>query len=94
MILFISFKCNEASSSDYPPDKNTTPGSAGTILRDKVLTVYHATSAADLRSGHSEPGVTMFGFNKHPSIINLCSIIAFMTAAKTLSEAQAHCSMV
>jgi hypothetical protein len=40
--LFIAFKFYDASSSDYPPDKKTTPGNAGTIVLERVLTVYHA----------------------------------------------------
>jgi len=42
--LFIALRFNEASSSDCPPDKNVTPGSAGTIVLERVLTVYHAIS--------------------------------------------------
>jgi len=42
--LFISLRFNEASSSDWPPDKKTTPGRAGTIVLERVLTVYHAIS--------------------------------------------------
>jgi len=92
--LFISFKWIDASSSDYPPDKKTTPGRAGTIVLDKVLTVYHAISAGEFLSGHSEPGVTILGFKRQPSMMTLCSRRAFMHAAKTLSEASAQTSML
>jgi len=44
--LFISFKFKEASSSDCPPERNTIPGRAGTMVLDRVLTVNHAISAA------------------------------------------------
>jgi hypothetical protein len=91
---FIAFKCKEASSSDYPPDKKVTAGNAGTIVLDRVLTVIHATSSGDFLSGHSAPGVTIFGLSKVPSIISLWSIIAFITAANTLSDTSAHLSMV
>jgi hypothetical protein len=65
----IAFRLSEASSSDYPPDKKVIPGSAGTIVLDKVLTVYHAISSGLLRSGQSDPGVNMLGLSKVPSII-------------------------
>jgi len=42
--LFIAHKFNEASSSDCPPERKTTPGSAGTIVLERVLTVYQAIS--------------------------------------------------
>jgi hypothetical protein len=64
----MAFKFKDASSSDYPPDKNTTPGKAGTIVLDKVLTVYQAIYSAVALSGQLSPGVTIFGFNKRPSI--------------------------
>lgn len=85
---------SEASSSDYPPDKKVIPGRAGTIVRESVLNVYHAISYALFLSGQFAPGVTIFGLSKVPSIIRLCSIIAFITAVKTLSETSAQTSIV
>ena len=68
---FISLRFNDASSSDWPPDRNVTPGSAGTIVRDSVLTVYQAISWEDFLSGHVAPGVIMFGLRSVPSMIRL-----------------------
>jgi hypothetical protein len=92
--LFIAFKFNDASSSDYPPDKKTTPGKAGTIVLDKVLTVYQAIYSAVALSGQLAPGVTMFGFNKRPSIKSLCSNNYYITAENTLSDTSAHSSIL
>jgi hypothetical protein len=77
VILFISFKLREASSSDYPPERKTTPVKAGTIDLERVLTVIQAISAGFFLSAQSEPYVTMFGLSKHPSKMSLCSIKAF-----------------
>lgn len=40
----IAFKFKEASSSDYPPDKKKTPGTAGTTDLEKAKTVLKAIS--------------------------------------------------
>ena len=40
--LFIALRLTEADSSDWPPERKTTPGRAGTIERDRVLTVSQA----------------------------------------------------
>lgn len=90
----MAFKFNDASSSDCPPDKNTTPGKAGTIVLDRVLTVYHAIYSAVALSGQLAPGVTIFGFNKRPSIKSLCSNSYYITAEKTLSDTSAHTSIL
>ena len=92
--LFMAFKLRDASSSDYPPDKKTTPGKAGTIVLDKVLTVYQAICSAEALSGDEEPGVTILGFNKSPSIKSLCSNNYYITAENTLSDTSAHTSML
>lgn len=89
MILFISFKNYDASSSDDPPDKKVTAGSAGTIVLDKVLTVIHAISLAFDLSGHDYPGVTIFGFNRRPSMSKCWLKSSAMTAEKTLSDTSA-----
>jgi len=83
---FMAFKLREASSSDWPPERKHTHGRAGTIERDRVLTVYHAISCGFALSGHEAPGVTMLGFNRVPSMIKFWSSIAFITAAKTRSD--------
>jgi len=67
--LFIAFKFNEASSSDCPPDKNTTPTKAGGTVLDKQVAVLAAISSGLVVpfAGCYDPGKTIFGFNKHPS---------------------------
>ncbi|MPC26068.1 hypothetical protein E2C01_019198 [Portunus trituberculatus] len=32
-------KCTEASSSDWPPDRKVTPGTAAGMVRDRATTV-------------------------------------------------------
>jgi len=65
----MAFKFNEASSSDYPPDKKTTPTKAGGTDLDKQVAVLAAISSGVILalSGCLDPGKTIFGFNKHPS---------------------------
>jgi hypothetical protein len=70
------------------------PGSAGTIVRESVLTVNQAISSGDFLSGQLAPGVTMLGFRRVPSMISLWSCIALMTAENTFSDTSAHVSMV
>jgi hypothetical protein len=72
VILFIALRLRDASSSDYPPDKKVTPGRAGTIDLERVLTVIQAISCALDLFGHSAPGVTMFGLRRSPSMRSLC----------------------
>jgi len=67
-----------------------TPGSAGTIVLAKVLTVNSAIYCADDLSLQRAPGVTMFGFKRRPSMSNFWSIKAFMTAENTFSDASAQ----
>jgi len=57
----------EASSSDYPPDRKTTPVKAGTMDLERVLTVYQAISLALDLLGFDWPGVTILGLRRHPS---------------------------
>jgi len=40
----MAFKLTEASSSDYPPDKNIIPTQAGKIDLDKATAVLNAIS--------------------------------------------------
>lgn len=81
-----------ASSSENPPDKKFTPTRAGGIVRRRVRTVYHATWLGSAR-GAWKPGVTMLGFNKHPSHKILLSWRALVHAACTLSVTAAHVSI-
>jgi len=41
---FMAFKFREAYSSDCPPDRKVTPGRAGTMVLERVLTVIQAIS--------------------------------------------------
>ena len=58
---FMAFKFSEASSSDKPPERRVIPGTAETIVREKVLTVNQAISSGEFLIGHVAPGVTIFG---------------------------------
>jgi hypothetical protein len=93
VILFISLRLSVASSSDYPPDKNMIPLIAPGIVLERVLTVYHAISAAPFLSAQVAPYVTMFGLRKHPSRNTLCSCSDLTQADNTLSVACAQTSM-
>lgn len=94
VILFIAFKFKEASSSDCPPERKTTPGRAGTIVLERVLTVYIAISPLVDLFGHDYPGVTMFGLSIRPSMRRCWLKSSDMTAAKTFSETRAHVSIL
>jgi hypothetical protein len=59
----IAFKFREASSSDYPPDKNVIPTQAGKIDLDKATAVLKAISygVTFALSTLVDPAVTIFG---------------------------------
>ena len=90
---FIALRFIDASSSDYPPERKTTPGRAGTIVLDRVLTVNQAISSALALFSHEAPGVTIFGFSKSPSIKRCWLNSSYITAEKTLSDTAAHTSI-
>jgi hypothetical protein len=77
-----AFKFNEASSSDYPPDKNIIPTQAGKIDLDNATAVLKAISygVAFALSGLVDPGVTIFGLYNIPSKNKLFSTRAALTA--------------
>lgn len=93
VILFIAERLRDASSSDYPPDKKVTPGRAGTIDLERVLTVIQAISCGLDLSLHEAPGVTMFGLRRSPSIKSFYAKSCCITAVKTLSETSAQTLM-
>ena len=43
----MALRLTEASSSDCPPERKTTPGMAGGTVLDSAVTVALATSAGD-----------------------------------------------
>ena len=92
-MAFMQFRFKEASSSDCPPERKQTPGRAGTMVLERVLTVIQAISELVALVGHSAPGVTMFGFKRSPSIKRFCLNNCYITAVKTLSETSAQTSM-
>jgi len=95
LCLFMASNSNVASSSLWPPDKNTIPGTAGTTVLDKAARVLWATSVAVILSllGSVYPGVTIFGFNNIPSKKIWLSWSALKTAAKTFYEICKHLSI-
>ena len=64
---FMVFKRAEASSADWPPDKNAIPGTAAGTVRHRLFTVMLATSSTDACVGQVNPGSTMLGFRIMPS---------------------------
>jgi len=82
-----------ASISPEPPDRNIIPVTAGNTDLDSVLTVIHATCAGSTLVLHSNPGVTMFGFNNKPSKRTPYNNNLDITAANTFSDTSAHFSM-
>lgn len=98
----MAFKFNEASSSDYPPERNliniiytVTPTKAGgtVLLRAKAVLYPISYGVTLLLSGLVDPGVTMFGLRRQPSKKILFSFKALKTAAKTLSVTFWHTSI-
>jgi hypothetical protein len=83
----MALRLSDASSSDYPPDKNMTPTKAGgTVLLRARAVLYPTSEGVTLvLSGLVDPGVTMLGLSKHPSRKMLFSAKALKTAASTLS---------
>ena len=66
---FMAFKRAEASSPDWPPDKNAIPGTAAGTTRKRHLTVASATSSTVSCSGQVDPGSTMLGLRIIPSSV-------------------------
>jgi hypothetical protein len=63
----MAFKLSEASSSLCPPLRNTIPTRAGTTVLERAVAVLMAISSGVAFYGNFPPGVTMFGFKRHPS---------------------------
>lgn len=94
LMTFMAWRFNVASSSDCPPERNTTPGNADTIVRDRVLTVYSAIYLEVALWGQEIPGVTIFGLRSRPSISRCWVNNSRITALNTFSETSAHTSML
>jgi len=90
----MALRLREASSSDYPPERKVTPGIAGTMVLERVLTVYQAISYGVDLCGHEAPGVTMFGLRRRPSSKSLWLKSSDITAEKTFSDTLAQTSML
>jgi hypothetical protein len=69
---FMAFNRAEASSADWPPDKNAIPGTAAGTDRRRQRTVASATSSTDSCLGQADPGRTILGFKITPSSITPC----------------------
>lgn len=63
----MALRFTEASSSDCPPDKKVTPGTAGGTVRLRAVTVALAICSGAALVLQDCPGVTMLGFNRVPS---------------------------
>src|SRR5678816_3596950 len=66
-VAFIAFRCAVASSSLWPPERNTTPGTAAGTVRRRLRTVASATSWTPACRGQLLPETTMFGLRSIPS---------------------------
>jgi len=93
--LFISSRLCDASSSDYPPDKNMIPGTAGTTVLNMAITVFSPISLAETLAlfGSVLPGVTILGLRSIPSKKMLLSCNALNTEAKTFYDTAKHLSI-
>ena len=65
---FMALRFKEASSSDCPPERKQTPGRAGTIVLERVLTVNQSISPFVALVLQLAPGVIMFGLRRSPSM--------------------------
>ena len=81
----MALRLTEASSSDCPPDRKTTPGMAGGTVLDNAVTVALPTSAGEALTAADWPGVTMLGLSREPSRYTWWSLRALYTAARTVS---------
>lgn len=96
--LFISDKFLDACSSVCPPLRKKIPGSAGGTVLLRVLTVLAAISVGVTvwKEAWFFPGVTMFGFKRHPSMTTWWSRRALKRAALALvvatSQSSKECS--
>lgn len=79
----MAFRFRVASNSDWPPDKNMIPLTAGGTRLFKRFSVYLATSSGLDFFDESAPGVTMEGFNKIPSNNTLLSAKYLKVSAHT-----------
>lgn len=52
----MAFKFCVASTSDCPPDRKVTPGTAAGTLRRNAVTVANPTSAGEALVGYAWPG--------------------------------------
>ena len=81
----MAFRLTEASSSDWPPERKTTPGMAGGTVLERAVTVAFPTSAGVALTPEDWPGVTMLGLRRVPSRYTWWSLRALYTAASTVS---------
>src|SRR3970040_1803570 len=61
-IAAMAFRCAVAASSDWPPERNTTPGCAAGTVRLRTRSVRSATSSKLAWRGDSLPDTTMLDF--------------------------------
>merc|ERR1719171_3397542 len=66
-VWFMALRLRVDSSSDWPPDRNMIPGTAGGTLLLSILRVYSAMVSGEHLVPLSAPGVTMDGLSRIPS---------------------------
>src|ERR1035437_9348307 len=89
-LTFIAFKRAEASSADWPPDKNAIPGTAAGTARKRQLTVASATASTVSCVGQVDPGSTILGFRIIPSSITRWAKSWVNTVRSTSSVTSRH----
>merc|ERR1719171_2444997 len=66
-VWFMALRLRVDSSSDWPPDRNMIPGTAGGTLLLSILGVYSAMVSGEHLVPLSAPGATMDGLSRIPS---------------------------
>src|SRR3546814_2973817 len=85
---FIASRCAVASSSLWPPDRNTMPGRIAGTLDFRHISVASATSSTLACSSQSLPGTTIDALRMVPSSATFCWYSASNRSEEHTSELQ------
>ena len=75
-IAAMAFRCAVADTSDWPPERNTTPGCDAGTVRLRTRTVRSATSSTPAWRAQALPDTTMLVLRMRCSEDTLCAAIA------------------
>ena len=81
----IASRCAVAFSSVWPPERNTTPGSAAGTVRLRTRSVRSATSATPAWRAFSLPETTMLALRITCSSETLCQMSSLKSVASIFS---------